>query len=199
MSALTDLYDRIATEIDRTDSSDAIQRAVASAIAAHKYARLGFNESYASVTMTPGQWMYEEGPYFPDDILEVDMIVIDSLSPPVVLKASLPSHISSLDHDARARPALYARHGTFFMFYPTPDDSYTATVRYLSDVDAETWAARAEALVRCRAKRELYAHLLWDYEAAQQMALMEAAELRALLHGTMLKISSGRVIPELPM
>ena len=199
MSALTDLYQRIAVEIDRTDSASAIEHAVASAIMAHKHSRLGFNERGAAFSMAQGQWVYEEGSGIPGDILDVDLIVINSLSPPVLLKPSLPSRIASLDHDNQSRPALYARHGKRFMFYPTPDSNYGAEIRYLSDVDDETWATRAESLVRCRAKRELYAHLLWDYEAAQQMALMEAAELRSLMRGSMLKMSSGRVVPELPM
>jgi hypothetical protein len=197
MTAIADLYSRIATEIDRTDSTTAIQNAVTSAIKAHKFTRLAFNEASDTLTTADGTVEYSTAEGLPDDILELDTARITVNSNRYLLEPVPHSMIELLDVSPthKSRPTKYAWFGEYLRLYPVPDAAYTVVLRYLADVTEETWATRAEALIRCRAKRELYTHLLWDYEAARAMAQAEGVELRSLVREARLKQASGRLVP----
>lgn len=197
MTALSDLYSRIATEIDRTDSTTAIQNAVTAAIKAHKFTRFAFNEASDTLTTADGTVEYSTAEGLPDDIIELDTARITVNSNRYLLEPVPHSMIELLDVSPtyKGRPTKFAWFDEMLRLYPVPDGAYTVVLRYLAAVDEETWATRAEALIRCRAKRELYTHLLWDYEAAQAMAQAEGVELRALVREARLKQASGRLVP----
>jgi hypothetical protein len=197
MTALADLYSRIATEIDRTDSTTAIQNAVTTAIKAYKFTRLAFNEVSDTLTTIDGTSEYSTVEGLPADILEIDTARITVNSNRYLLEPVPHSLIELLDTSPTytGRPTQYAWFGEYVRLYPTPDAAYAIVLRYLADTAEETWATRAEGLIRCRAKRELYTHLLWDYEATQAMAQAEGVELRALVREARLKQASGRLVP----
>ena len=201
MTALADLKTRIAFEIDRTDMTDAIASAITSAVRAYKPSRFAFNESSGTLTTAAGTSEYNAATAapnaLPSDILEIDTarITITSsnryLLEPVGYKA-----LEDLDTSSTytSRPIWFAWHAETLRLYPTPDAAYTIDLKYLAEVGEETWATRAEALIRCRAKKEIYAHVLRDPQMAVTMQQMEQQELTALKREARLR-ASGVITP----
>ena len=198
MAALDDLKARIAEEIDRTDATTPIARAITTAVASYKSTRFAFNEASSSFTTANGTVEYDAAAGLPTDIIEIDSarITINGSSR-YLLEPVTYQTIDEVDSSGSytSRPVWYAWHEEKLRLYPIADGTYTIALRYLADLDEETWATRAEALIRCRAKRELYSHFLFDPQMAATMAQAEGMELRALKREAMLKQSSGRIVP----
>ena len=202
MTALADLKTRIAFEIDRTDMTDAIASAITSAVRAYRPSRFAFNESSGTLVTAAGTSEYSTATAdpntLPSDILEIDTarITITSSNRYVLEPVSYKS-LEELDtsNSYTSRPIWFAWHAETLRLYPTPDTAYTIDLRYLADVGEETWCTRAEALIRCRAKKELYVHVLRDPQMAAAMQQIEQQELVALKREARLRASSGRVTP----
>ena len=198
MTALADLKTRIADEIDRTDAASQIANAITTAIRAYKFNRFAFNEGSEILTTLSGLSEYSEAGGLPTGILQIDTARITiNASSRYLLEHVAYSEIDRMDTSSTytSRPIWYAWHEQKLRLYPTPNDAYVITLRYLADIDEEDWCTYAEALVRCRAKRDLYTHWLFDSQMAAMMAQAEADELRALKREAMLKQSSGRIVP----
>lgn len=199
MAALDDLKSRIADEIDRTDATTQIARAITTACAAYKTTRLGFNESSGSFNTVASTAVYTTAlaSPLPDDIVQLDTARITVNSARYLLRAVTWQEIDGWDTSAThtGRPTFYAWHAEQLRLYPTPDDAYTVDLSYLGTVEEETWATRAEALIRCRAKRELYTHFLFDPQMASLMSQAEQSELSTLKREAFYKQGSGFVVP----
>jgi len=202
MAALDDLKVRIAYEIDRTDVDSAVADAVTSAIKFYKFKRFVFNETTNTLTTVSGTSEYTtalDAPNtLPDDILELDTARITINSSDRYLLSPLTfEDIDGRDTSSTytSRPVFYAWRAENLRLYPTPNDAYVIDLRYLANIDEETWATRAEAMIRCRAKKELYAHVLWNAEKAMLMEQFEKQEFDALKREYVIKNSSGRVVP----
>lgn len=201
MTALADLKTRIAFEIDRTDMTDAIADAISSAVKYYKPSRFSFNEASGTLTTAAGTSSYSTSTVapntLPSDILEIDTarITITS-SNRYLLEPVSYAEIERLDSSDTytSRPIWFSWHAEALRLYPTPDAAYTVTLRYLADVAEETWCTRAEALIRCRAKKDIYAHVLRDPQMAVAMQQMEQQELTALKREARLR-ASGRITP----
>jgi hypothetical protein len=202
VTALADLQTRIAFEIDRTDLTSAVAAAVTTAIKAHKFTRLPFNESSGTLTTAAGVGTYSTATAppnaLPSDILELDSArITTSASNRYLLEAVSWQTIDAIDNSGThtSRPIWYAWHAEALRLYPAADGVYTIDLRYLADVAEETWASRAEALIRCRAKKEIYLHVLRDSGMAAAMEKIEGQELAALKREARLKQATGRIVP----
>jgi hypothetical protein len=98
----------------------------------------------------------------------------------------------------KARPYYYAYYKQNIRLYPIPDAVYTITLAYvykltaLSDGgDSNAWTTDAEELIRCRAKADLYGHLLKEYDAADRMTMREQEIFRSLKRETRLRRSNN--------
>lgn len=198
MPALDDLKARIAEEIDRTDATTPIARAITTAVSAYKTTRFAFNEVTNDLTTVAGTDIYDTVAGLPAGILTIDTARISTtptnryLLWPVTWERIDTVDVSSTH---RGQPIWFAWYEESLRLYPTPDDAYTINLRYLGEVPEETWATRAEALIRARAKKELYLHYLFDPGMAATMQQIEEQELRALKREARLKQSSGRIEP----
>lgn len=202
MTALADLKSRIAFEIDRTDMTSAIASAITSAVNYYKFRRFAFNDSTDSFTTADGTYEYTTAlgspNTLPDDILELDTARITISSSdryhlePVSFEALDATDTSST---YKSRPIWYAWRAEGLRLYPIPNGAYVVDLNYLADVEEETWATRAEALIRCRAKKELFTHVLRDPQMAAAMEIFEDQELKALKREARLKAVTGRVVP----
>ena len=200
MTALADLKTRIASEIDRTDATTAIANAITTAISAYKSKRLLFNESSGTLTTAASTATYSTATAapntLPSDIVEIDTarITITS-SDRYLLEPVTFETIDGVDTSSTytSRPVWFTWHAEAMRLYPIPDGAYTIDLRYLASVSEETWCTRAEALIRCRAKRELYTHYLFDPQMASLMAAAEGSEYLALRREANMKQSSGRI------
>ena len=198
MTALADLKTRIADEIDRTDATIQIASAITTACSAYKFTRFAFNEHSDNLSTADGTIEYGTDEGLPTDILEVDSARITITSSNRYLLEQVPYRtIDELDTSGSytSRPIWFSWHSEKLRLYPVPDGIYVITLRYLASITEETWCTRAEALIRCRAKRELYTHWLFDAQLAGTMLQAEALELKALKREAMLKQASGRLVP----
>lgn len=201
MPALDDLKTRIAFEIDRTDMTAAIADAVSTAVKAYRPSRFAFNERTGVLTTAAGLSEYSAATVAPNtlpaDILEIDTARI-TIHPSnrYLLEPVGYESLEELDTSGTytSRPIWFAWHAESLRLYPTPDAAYVIDLRYLADVAEETWATRAEALIRCRAKKEIYVHVLRDPQMAVAMQQLEQQELTTLKREARLR-ASGRITP----
>lgn len=197
MTALADLKTRIADEIDRTDFTSQIALAVTTAVSAYKFNRFAFNETTGTFSTTASDDTYTTSDVLPTDILELDTVRITVNSNYYLLEPVTWSTIDGLSSTSTltGRPTLYSWYAEQLRVYPIPDAAYTITLRYLASVAEETWASRAENLIRARAKRELYMHYLFDQSSAAMMAQAEREALGDLKREARLKQATGRLVP----
>ncbi len=201
MTALADLKARIADEINRTDMTSQIALAISTAVKAYKSTRFAFNESTDTLVTVAGTAEYSTATVAPND-LPSDIIDIDTARITVNSNRYLLEPVTFETIDANdvsttytSRPIWYAWRAEALRLYPCPDAAYTIDLRYHADVAEETWCTRAEALIRARAKKELYLHALFDTASAQTMEMIEVQEKAALLREMRHKQTSGRVVP----
>jgi hypothetical protein len=138
VTALADLQTRIAFEIDRTDLTSAVAAAVTTAIKAHKFTRLPFNESSGTLTTAAGVGTYSTATAppnaLPSDILELDSArITTSASNRYLLEAVSWQTIDAIDNSGThtSRPIWYAWHAEALRLYPAADGVYTIDLRYL--------------------------------------------------------------------
>ena len=196
MAALDDLKNRIATELKRSDLTDSIAAAVTSAIKLYKFRRFAFNETSDTLATVDGTREYTTATGLPDDIIEID-------SATVAISATrsydlIPVPFPTLNQWSGANlttgyPTHYAWQGENLFLYPTPNAVYTITLKYHADVAEETWAQRAEAMIRLAAKRDLYLNLLEDDANAARASSGERTEFAALISEMYRKQSLGQL------
>lgn len=97
-----------------------------------------------------------------------------------------------------APPAYFAYYKQNIRLYPIPDAVYTMTMAYVYkltalsvDGDSNAWTTDAEELIRCRAKADLYGHLLKEYDAADRMTVREQQILASLKRESRLRRSNN--------
>lgn len=200
MTTRTDIEAQIADDLARSDLSSQITNAVNAAIRAYRFERLGFNEAYR-VTATAS--------------ISLDTLALSSLSvrfrkiDRVRLLRDAGDYLdlyrrdydwiaSRQDNRALGMPIEYAVYNDQILFDSVADQSYTLSIDGIKELgtgttatfsagDASAWFNDARELVRHRAKREVYAHVLKDMELA---AAAGAAEKDAL---GMLKAELGQM------
>jgi hypothetical protein len=83
---------------------------------------------------------------------------------------------------------------------PIPNDSFTLELHYFREMgplsdngDENVWTNEAEALIRCRAKRELYTHVIRDVGEAQKFTMAEQDALRDISRLNTMARAPGRL------
>ena len=207
MSTFGLMIDRIDDELDRGGTlTSQIEKAIKTAIAAYERRRFWFNEA-RSVTFNTvdGQEFYtgSDQSAIPT-LLEIDRIKLTISGSDQIDLERVP--YSELEHDSSSltvdegQPTSYAYYGQSLRLYPIPDAAYAVRVSGVSELatlsattDTNAWMTDGEALIRCRAKRELLTHVIRDSESAREMAEAESAELRSMIQANNARSSTGRV------
>lgn len=202
------MQSRIADELDRTDLTTQIQQAIKTAIAKYDRKRFFFNES-RSVTFSTvdGQEFYTsaDASAIPT-LLFIDNVKLTiSASDKIDLEPRSYGELEYLSTNSvtdEGQPTAYAYYSKQLRLYPIPDDAYPIRISgvfALSDLsasaDTNAWMTDAEALIRARAKREVYTHVIRDLEGAQAMAQAEAEELQSLNQATNARGMTGTIFP----
>jgi hypothetical protein len=202
------MQDRIADELDRSDLTTQIQRAIKSAVAYYEKKRLFFNEqrtlTFPTVT---GQEFYtsSDNSNIPN-LLMIDVAKIaisDSNKYELERKPYTELEIISEGITAdQAQPSWFAYYGKQIRLYPIPDASYSVVfsgIFSLGDLsataDTNAWMTDGEALIRARAKYELLTHVIKDVESAQLMKAAEHDEFEALQEATSSRKATGKLTP----
>lgn len=192
MGTLGTLKSRIALELRRSDLTDDIANAIQSAIDFYsneffyfnQAARLTFNTVAGRDTYTSAD-LADLG-----NVLKVTLAHIIIGPSPYKLNFRPISLIENVNLWNRytAQPVDYCWYGQKFYLSPIPSAVWTVKINaYLiaaspsSDTDDSTpWTNDAELLIRCRAKSELYAHVIKKADQAQIYAVLAAEALQQL-------------------
>lgn len=174
MSTLLAMKNRIASELRRSNISTQIASAIDTAIESYRHERFFFNESRETTFNTiSGQWQYDETDV-PDlaNILRWDYVLAEIGDSIYTLMPSSPQEIDTenSDGDFTGQPLTWAWYNSQLLIYPVPNDAFLIRIGGLiakaapaSDEEANNvWMTHAERLIRCRAKYELYEHVLMD-------------------------------------
>lgn len=207
MATYGDLQARIAHELHRTDLTSDIQSAIKSAIEFYSSQRFHWNEKRWTLTTIAGTKFYGASTpspgTLPDDIMEIDSITVTANSRIYQLDPMSYTDMDAIDAGTTplaGYPRLWAWYGDEIRLYPTPNQAYVLTIsgqyaypELSDDTDSTPWTNQAEELIRCRAKRDLCAHVLADDQTAMRMDALEQRALRSLKAQTNKLISSGRI------
>jgi hypothetical protein len=188
------LQSRIADEIARSDLTSQIQGAIKDAIRHYERTRFYFNETTNNFNTVAGQEYY--GAAALADI--PNMIAIDSMKIAVnggdyTLRRYDFDHIEEISDPVTSSgdPDAYCYFNKQIRLYPIPNSAATITVAYhkrFSELsasgDTNPWVDDAEELIRTRAKRNLYLHVIRDKAQADDLAETEAGLASALLGET---------------
>lgn len=165
---------RIASELRRTNITTQIASAIETAIESVRHERFFFNETREIYFNTvASQWQYDS-----DDnadlgnVLRWDYVLTEVGDSYFTLSPMSPAEIEILngDGDFFGQPLNWGFYGNQFLIYPIPNDAFPIRIGGMiakaspaSDVETgNPWMTYAEKLIRCRAKYELYQHVLMD-------------------------------------
>lgn len=206
MSTFGVMQDRIADELNRTDLTTQIQYAIKTAIKVYDKQRFWFNESRSFTFSTVAAQEFYTSSDNSDipNLLAIDTVQIAITSTDKYLLQRVPYEqieaISSNGTVDQGQPTWFAYYNKQIRLYPIPDAAYTIRVSghwALTDLslttDTNNWMTDGEILIRSRAKRELYTHVIRDLDGAAAMAQAENAELSALRIASSMRGSSGLV------
>lgn len=174
MTTLAIMQARIASELRRSNIDDQIASAITTAIDAYKHERFYFNETRTITFNTVDtQWQYDGD----DDadlgnLLRIDYVhatIGDNVYSLSYIKPADLERLNS-DGDFEGQPLNWSYYQGELWFYPIPNDVFAIRVGGViakaapaSDSEADNvWMVEAEKLIRCRAKYELYTHVLMD-------------------------------------
>lgn len=207
MASYADLQARIAREIHRSDLTSDIRAAILSAVAFFSSQRFAGNEKRWSITTIAGEKFYgvdtASPGTLPSDILEIDSITVTANSRIYQLDRMSYTDMDAIDAGTTplaGYPRLWSWYANQIRLYPTPNAAYVLNISgqcKLAELSAETdsnfWTNEAEELIRCRAKRDLYAHVLMDDANAIRMDSLSKEAMRDLKAGANKLLSSGRI------
>lgn len=178
MTTLAIMKARIASELRRSDLTDQITSAITTAIEAYQHERLDFQET-RSVTFST---VADQEFYDSDDAANlgtiefIDYVKLYVDNYPYRLKADDPGTLEQLSQNGThtGTPLNYAYYGGQIRLWPVPAAVYTVRIGGVAKVAAPAtdneadnpWMTTAEELIRCRAKYELFEHVLMDMEKA---------------------------------
>lgn len=203
---------RIGSEIRRPSLTAQITDAITSAIAAYEDQRLIFTESRALTFSTvANQEFYTEADSALIPRLEsIDYVKIMISDYPRDLIETKPSDVETLNRNGTqtGEPIRYCYFNQNIRLAYIPSDVWTVRIGGVVRVpgpasDVETgnpWMTTAEALIRCRAKYELYTHVLFDDEKADRFSPENEASPTAIayrqLRGRTNRLQGGSMIME---
>jgi hypothetical protein len=206
MSTYAAIKSRIADELSRSDLGSQISLSVQSAIKYHEQKQFWFNESRSLTFSTvANQEFYTSSDLSSmPNLLEIDhvTITVNSNRYEVTPRTYQYMEMLMVRADQPGQPTDYCYYAQQMRFYPIPDAAYTARISsrvrlgsLSADSDTNAWMTDGEALIRARAKWDLYINVLMDRERATEMAAVEQLELARLQRETGQRISTGKVMP----
>lgn len=203
MSTFGTMTSRIADEMLRSDLTSQIQSAIQSAIRHYSGTRFWFNE--ATATTADGFGPTASGTEYyslPTDFQAVDTITA-TISDVYQLVPESFNEIDRIQQSASyhtGQPWKYAIYRQMLRLYPIPDGTYTLRINYVksltalsADADTNAWMTDGEELIRCRAKRDVYIHVLEDQRMAEAMSKLESDALAQLRGRTAQRSTPTRI------
>lgn len=195
MASFGDMKTRIADELDRSDLTSQIAKAIQSAIAHYERRHFYFNESSFTFSTVAGQETYTSAAAAAiGTAAEIQRLngSFYSTRTPLFKRAWEDLDDVSGQTTSYAQPEDWAYRAYAIRLYPIPDRSYVITgyhvARYSAlsaDGDSNVWTNEAEELIRTRAKIDLMANVIRGPEMAEEIMFLRAQERDALTALTM--------------
>lgn len=208
MATRANLETRIADDLDRSDLSTQVTAAVTDAIQAYEAERFVFNEAddvSATFSASVDVVLLASLPAY---FTRIDRIRMRYSGANNLLNLRARTYTDLMDGQdvkAVAPPLEYCVYAEALQFDSLPDQNYTAvldgvkrlspgaTNSYASNSTAG-WFNEGAALIRARAKVDLYAHVIRDDAEALKMQAVEMREIKAL-KAKLNARNSGRIKP----
>ena len=200
MGTYGDLQARIADELARSDLTSQIQKTVEAAIDYYAGTLFWFTEGEFTVNTVLGTASYA----LPAGLEEVDEATVTvsgnryNMEP--VSYDWIREHL--LTTTLNGWPEKYAIFEEYIWTYPIPDGIYVMTFSGTKTIavpatsgTSNEWTTEAEQLIRCRAKWDLYYHVIRNDKEADKMKKAEQEMYQKLMERTTARISSGRLKP----
>ena len=207
MSTLTDMKARIASELRRSDLTSDIANAISSSIQAYqtKHFLVNENDSIAFNTVQ-GQDTYTaaDNADIPN-ILKIDYVYVIIGSAPYELVRRPIQAIKDVNLWPlfTAQPYQFCWYAQKLNVSPIPNSAYQIKIGCITkkaapatDNEADNfWMNEGERLIRCRAKAELYAHVIKKLDQAEVYGELAAEALDQLEKQTSTLEGDGVVQP----
>lgn len=199
MADFQGMQDRIAREMREPNATVEIREAIVTAIDAYTDQHHFFSEARTTFTTQAGVEYY---PLPPDFVHEV---VVKKLISGVFVEMPRRSFAfidrRQVDKIEVSEPFEFAVWEEKFRLYPRPDAAIEIHVSYYKSQtgldkpeDRNDWLSKAEVLIRCRAKRELFEHVFPDPQRAGSMAQAEARGLSVLKQKDIARTATGKFV-----
>lgn len=183
MSTYTDLQNRIADDINRSDLTSQIQQCIKLAIQHYKNERFWFNETTATATATQSSAQVAA----PSDILRIDHLYIVISGKNIELEPRDLNSVIEFRPTTNGRPRAFCYYRNQFELDRLCDQAYTLNLYYLKELtalssgtDTNGWTTDGEDLIVYHAEKKLYANVIKDSGKAAIAEDQENAALSAL-------------------
>lgn len=203
MATFLEMQQRIADDLDRTDLSTQIKKAINRAITFYLKEPFWFKETSATFSTVAGQKAYSSTDTSITDIGRIYLVesILNSANYEVDEKDI--KWIENMNpNDARGQPTDYAWWQNKFYIYLVPDAIYTMRVWYTkkyvdlsADADTNDWTTYAEDLIEARARWWLYDRIIMDDTQAGKAKNAEIEALGALREVNEGYVAQGKVPP----
>ncbi len=205
MSTLAQMRSKIADDLNRSDLSTQIDRAINRAITHYESEMFWFQETTGTFSTIANQQSYGTADSLPSDIKEINdpvKITITSTFLPDLKRISFAELLQKDIGAFASQPDEWAWYQAKMWFYPRPNAVWTVTLRYQksytalsADADTNDWTTYAEDLIEAHACWDLYAHLLQDDKQASTFEARELRALKALQEKNRKLVSTGYIRP----
>lgn len=178
----------MADDLDRTDLSTQIKKAINRAIKHYEKEPFWFKDSSDTFPTVVGQKIYDSGDGLATDIGRITYAEILQGTAKYELVAKDISWIQSQNpDDAQGLPNYYARYGSDIWLCLVPNQVMTVTIYYKkkytelsADADTNDWTTEAEDLIEARARWWIYKRIIMDKVQADEAKMEEIEALEAL-------------------
>lgn len=203
MSTFLEMQQRIADDLNRTDLTTQIKKAINRAIIFYQKEPFWFKEATVTFSTIANQKSYSSSDTLITDIDRIYMVesVLNSAN------YEMDEHdIKWIEeknpNNATGNPTDYAWWQNKFWLYLVPDKVYTIRVYYTktyaalsADADTNDWLVYAEDLIEARARKWLYGRIIKDIPNATTAGVEEMEALDTLRSVNEGYIAQGRIPP----
>lgn len=187
MSTFVQMRAVIADDLDRSDMTTQINRAINRAIKYYEKEPFWFKETTGTFSTSSGTKIYTTAT-IPTDISKIDRMEVVVSGNDQPLTEVTFDEIEDIDFSHQTGiPDRFAFYSNSIYLYPIPNGTYTIRLAYTktyaqlsADSDTNDWTTEAEDLIECRALWTLYSRTIKDDEEANKYKAAEEDALQAL-------------------
>lgn len=177
MATFLEMQQSIEGQLNRTDLTDYVKRAINRSIAKYSKQRWWFDETEATFSTVQGLWSYDDT-FIPDNIRQIDYhrITVNNVYYNVI-ERDIQFIVDANVNNNQGQPTDYAWYEKKIFYYPIPQDAYPITLYYQkifaplvnpTDTNDFTEIEEAQDLIEAEAMRWMYARVIIDVVLAAQ-------------------------------